>query len=329
MDVARSAGVDKALVSRVVNEDPTLMIRPATRERIVTALKELGYRPHSVARSLRTDRAKTVGLFVPDFANPVYAEIISGADAAALALGNVLMIGSEQAGSEDPKAFLTLLDQSRVDGVLLAGGSVSSKQQKLLSEQGVPWLLVNRRSNHADRYLVLDDEYASRLAVNHLLDLGHTHIAHVGGPLGSDTAERRRDGYLEAMKVVGLETDMLIQPSDYSPRGGAEATAMLLNSNAEITAIFVANVASAIGVLGELSRRGVKVPKQVSVVALHDLPLAAYLVPSLTTVSMPLHTLGARAVELLLSSDVNEPIHEVVSHPIVLIQRKSTGQAPK
>ena len=171
MDVARSAGVDKALVSRVVNEDPTLMIRPATRERIVTALKELGYRPHSVARSLRTDRAKTVGLFVPDFANPVYAEIISGADAAALALGNVLMIGAEQAGSEDPKAFLTLLDQSRVDGVLLAGGSVSSKQQKLLSEQGVPWLLVNRRSNHADRYLILDDEYASRLAVNHLLDL--------------------------------------------------------------------------------------------------------------------------------------------------------------
>jgi LacI family transcriptional regulator len=325
VDVARLAGVDKALVSRVVNADPTLNIRPTTRERITVAIRELEYRPHAVARSLRTDRAKTVGLFVPDFANPVYAEIISGADAAALALGNVLMIGAEHTGNADPKAFLTLLDQSRVDGILLAGGSVSTEQQRVLTDQGVPWLLVNRRSSQANRYIVLDDEHASRLAVNHLIEYGHSRIAHVGGPLGSDTAERRRDGYLDAMKHAGFDDLILLEPSDYSPQGGAEATARLLESNPDISGIFVANVASAIGVLGELARRGVTVPAEVSVVALHDLPLAAHLVPSLTTVSMPLRTLGARAVDLLLSTDPYESVREVVSEPIVLIQRMSTG----
>ncbi len=327
VDVARLAGVDKALVSRVVNADTTLNIRPSTRERITVAIRALEYRPHAVARSLRTDRAKTVGLFVPDFANPVYAEIISGADAAALALGNVLMIGAEHTGNVDPEAFLTLLDQSRVDGILLAGGSVSTDQQRLLTDQGVPWLLVNRRSSQADRYIILDDERASQMAVNHLVEFGHTRIAHVGGPPGSDTAERRRDGYLDAMKQAGLGDMIVVEPSDYSPGGGAKATARLLESSSGVTGVFVANVASAIGVLGELATRGVSVPNRVSVVALHDLPLAAHLVPPLTTVSMPLRALGARAVELLLSTDAHVGVREVVSTPIALIRRRSTGPA--
>ncbi|MBU2669862.1 LacI family transcriptional regulator [Actinoplanes bogorensis] len=328
VDVARLAGVDKAIVSRVVNADPSLVIRPDTRERVLEAISNLGYRPNVAARSLRTAKAGTLGLVIPDFANPVYAEIITGAESAALARGHVLVTGSSTGAHSSMDRYLDLLGQGRVDGLMLAGPTTAREQQKLES-LGLPWMMVNRRdTGEHHRFVILDDAQAAKLAVEHLLELGHRHIVHVAGPFGADTARRRATGYRQAMKnsthPVRAED---IARGDYTPRGGAEATAELLRKSPGATAVFVANVAMAVGVLDTLRRAGLRVPEDVSVVAVHDLPLAEHLVPALTTVRMPLQELGARAVDLLLTSSPEDEVAEVVGTAMELVYRESTAPA--
>ncbi|TDC58451.1 LacI family transcriptional regulator [Actinomadura sp. KC345] len=326
-DVARRAGVDKAVVSRVVNDDPLLNIRPETRARVTAALKELDYRPNVAARSLRTARAGTIGLFIPDFANPVYAEIITGAETAAAERGCALMVGSSTAGGGGAQSYLDLLGQGRVDGLLLAGGTIADEEQATLADRGLPWLFVNRRGPEAGRHVILDDVLGARMAVDHLLDLGHRRIAHVGGPAGADTAHRRRDGYATALRRVGVEEDpRLVVQGSYGPEGGAQAARRLLDDPEPPTALFVANVTSAIGVLSALRARGITVPGEMSVIAVHDLPLAEHLIPPLTTVRMPLRALGARATRLLLSVPADHPVEEIVREPIELVVRQSTAR---
>ncbi|MCY1141858.1 LacI family DNA-binding transcriptional regulator [Actinoplanes sp. Pm04-4] len=327
VDVARLAGVDKAIVSRVVNEDPSLVIRPDTRERVVEAIQNLGYRPNVAARSLRTAKAGTLGLVIPDFANPVYAEIITGAESAALAQGHVLVTGSSTGANSSMDRYLDLLGQGRVDGLMLASPTTAHEQQKLES-LGLPWMMVNRRdTGDHHRFVILNDAQAAKLAVEHLLELGHQEIVHVAGPFGADTARRRATGYRQAMKLAGLDVRAeSIARGDYTPGGGADAMAQLLRGGVlSPTAVFVANVAMAVGVLDTLRRNGLRVPEDVSVVAVHDLPLAEHLVPALTTVRMPLQELGARAVELLLASSPEDEVAEVVNTAMELVQRESTA----
>jgi LacI family transcriptional regulator, galactose operon repressor len=327
VDVARLAGVDKAVVSRVINADPALVIRPETRQRVLAAIRELEYRPNVAARSLRTAKARTVGLVIPDFANPVYAEIITGAESAALARGHVLVTGSSSSADAGTERYLDLLGQGRVDGLLLAGAPITKAELAVLSTLRLPWMLVNRHGGRAgQRYIILDDEQAATIAVQHLLELGHTRIAHVAGPAGADTARRRQTGYARAMRAAGLTARPEdVAAGDYTPGGGAQATTRLLAAGPAPTAVFVANVASAIGVLNTLRRSGLRVPEDVSVVAVHDLPLAEHLVPALTTVRMPLQLLGARAVELLLATAPDEPVEETVREQTELIVRESTA----
>lgn len=326
VDVAKLASVDKAIVSRVVNSDPALVIRPGTRERVLDAIRELDYRPNVTARSLRTAKAGTLGLVIPDFANPVYAEIITGAESAALARGHVLVTGSSSGEHAGLERYLDLLGQGRVDGLLLAGGPTGPQEQQKLERLGLPWMMVNRRGHGThDRYVILDDMQAAQLAVRHLIGLGHRRIWHVAGPAGADTARRRTAGYRHAMRAAGLHVHAEdLARGDYTPGGGAQATVELLRRG-EPTAVFVANVASAVGVLDVLRRARLDVPGDVSVVAVHDLPLAEHLVPALTTVRMPLQAAGARAVELLLSTEPDEPVAEVVRDSIELIERESTA----
>jgi LacI family transcriptional regulator len=328
-DVGRHATVDTSVVSRVLNNDPALNIRDETRERVLASVRELGYVPNAAARSLRTARTGTLGLFLPDFVNPVYAEIITGAEAAAAAQGYVLVTGSSSAAGVTPQTYLDLLGQGRVDGLLLAGEALSAKIQDSLVAFGLPYLLLNRRVRGSRRFVILDDQQAAGLAVEHLVHLGHTRIAHLAGPSGADTARRRRAGYMSALKAAGLRPDPdLVVAADYTPQGGVLAMTALLQRSERPSAVLVSNFAAAIGALSAARACGVRVPDEVSVVTIHDSPLAGFLVPTLTAVRMPLDDLGRRAVDLLLSRPFDEPVEEVVSGPIDLIIRQSTAPAP-
>lgn len=327
LDVATRAGVDRSVVSRVLSDDPRLNIREETRERVLDAVRALDYRPNAAARSLRTRRADTYGLLIPDFGNPVYASIIQGAETAAIARDCVLMTGSVGAGGAEQAAHhLDVIGRGRVDGLLLAGDHTDRAQLDELDRRGIPWLLVNRRLAGARRWVVLDDEEAAGLAVRHLIGLGHERIAHVAGPRDADTARRRMRGWRAAMRAAGLPTPArAVVVSDYTPEGGARATRELLARAERPTAVLVANVAAAIGTLSAAAEAGVRVPQELSVVAVHDLPLAAVLRPALTTVRTPLERLGARAIELLASTAPDAPIEEVVSGELELVERASTA----
>ena len=324
-DVALLAGVDRSVVSRVINDDPKLSIRPATRQRVLETIDKLGYRPNAAARSLRTARSYMLGLFIPDFANPVYAEIIKGAETEAGKLGYALMTASSEGVRQGVDHYVDLFGQGRVDGLLFAGEE-SGRELEQLRSLRLPWVLVNRRVPGSDRYVVLDDEHGSKLAVDHLVALGHRRIAHVAGPETADTARRRRTGYTAAMTSAGLTADpRLIVHADYTPAGGHAAMRELLAADDRPTAVFVANVASAVGVLHALHAAGVSVPGDISVIAVHDMALAGHLVPALTTVRMPLGELGARAVRLIATRGPLDTITEVVMEPVEIVVRESTA----
>lgn len=280
----------------------------------------------------RTERAgddtPAVALLLPDFQNPVYASIINGAEEAAARLGALLLVGRQD--RERVASYVDLLRRDRLEGLLLAGVEAGvTDQVSRLEGEALPWLLLNRRTTRAERYVILDDEAAAAVAVEHLVKLGHERIAHIAGPRSADTAERRQRGYVAALKGAGLKVgDGYIVASDYSTSGGAQAVDHVLRARPRPTAIVVANAAMAIGVLFALAGAGVVVPDDVSVVALHDVPLADYLEPPLTTVSMPLEQLGRRGVQLLMSVAPGDSITEVVDGSIELVERESTA-APR
>jgi LacI family transcriptional regulator len=327
-DVATLAGVDRSVVSRVVNGDPNLNIRSGTRQRVLDTIEKLDYRPNVAARSLRTARAYMFGLFIPDFANPVYAEIIKGAETAAGKLGYGLMTASSHGVREGTEHYVALLAQGRVDGLMFAGDESGHELEQLRATR-LPWVLVNRRTEGSRRYVILDDERGSELGVEHLLALGHLRIAHLAGPETADTARRRRAGYVSAMNAAGLDVDpRLIVHADYTPAGGGAAMQVLLAGAERPTAVLVANVASAVGALHALHAHGVSVPHDISVIAIHDMPLASHLVPALTTVRMPLEALGARAIEALATSQADEDIIQIVTDPVEIVVRDSTTVPP-
>jgi len=325
-DVARLARVDRSVVSRVMNNDPRLAVRAETRARVLQVVRELGYHPNAAARSLRTAQAGAIGLIIPDFANPIYAEIIKGAEAAARDSGLMLLTGSvdHSAGAGN---YLQLLASGRVDGLLVAapGDQLPPHLVEPLVSAGRRLILLNQKGTGQVRCILLDDEAAARLAARHLLDLGHVRIAQIAGPAGVDTAQRRRRGFARALAEGGVTPphDYVIA-TDYTTEGGEAAMGALLRLAEPPTAVFAANVASAIGALRAARASGKAVPGDLSLVAVHDIPLAADLRPPLTTVRMPLREMGQAGV-LALTSGRPRPLTRIVREPMELIVRETTA----
>lgn len=293
-DVAARARVHPSVVSKVVSGDARLRIRPETRRRVLAAVRETGYRPNALARSLRSARTGMLGVFLPDFTDPACARIVQGAEAAALELGMLLLMGRTPGPGSRP--YLDLLGHGRVDGVLLVRDGLRSAGLGELTRSGVPWLLLDPVGGHAGRQVVLDEDRAAALALAHLRSLGHRRIAHV--PLG-------RTGGTHA--------------------GGAAAMRALLRRSTRPTAAVVPDVAVATGALEALRAAGLAVPRDVSLVVLRDLPPAADLTPPLTAVRMPFDELGRRGVELLVGSRADRLVAEVLTTGVELVERGSTA----
>jgi LacI family transcriptional regulator len=328
--VATVAGVDRSVVSRVINRDPGLKIRPETQQRILAAVRDMGYVANTAARSLRTAESRTMGLVIPDYSNPVYGEIIRGAEAAAREADQLLLTGSVDQANDHVEDFFQVVGHGRVDRLLIAGIRLSRATIARLEESKVPWLLMNSQQPGVPWTVALDDRRAAALAVTHLHGLGHRRIAHLRGPARSDTARRREDGYRLAMAAQEIEVDpALVRPAGYSAPEGRQAMQVLLESGVEVTAIFAGNLSSALGAIHEAERQGVNVPKDLSVVGIHDLELADYLLPPLTTVRMPLFELGHRGAELLLTHDGGNRVSEVIREPLELVARGSTAKCAR
>lgn len=293
-DVAARAHVDPSVVSKVVTGDPGLRIRPETRRRVLAAIRETGYRPNVLARSLRSAHSGMLGVFVPDLADPACARVVTGAEAAAAALDMPLVTGS--ATGSGLRRYVELLGRGRVDGMLLVRDGRSSGVFADLIRLGAPWLLVDLAGGQARRHVVLDDERAAALAVAHLRSLGHRRIVH----LPARRAGGSHDHGVTAMRTV-------------------------LRRSTRVTAVVAPDVATAAGALDALRSAGRSVPGDVSLVVLRDVPPAADLTPSLTAVRMPFEQLGRRGIEKLVRTRADRPVAEVVSAGIGLVERGSTG----
>lgn len=326
-DVARAAEVTVGVVSRVLNDDPTLQVRPETRERVLAAARRLDYTASHAARAMRGGRSYAIGLAVHDVSNPVYGRIITGAQKAAAEAGYVLLLADVEALAEGDSTFRRAIHSGAIDGLLLLRAGDSADRRVLReATQRIPTVLVNDRSTtHAS--VALDDIAGARLATQHLIDLGHKQIGHLR-IRGTSRSGARLRGWRDALHRAGLAEDpRWIVDAGHVMDTGYEGMRQLLALDTLPTAVLVANVLAGIGAVTAARDAGLSVPGDLSMIAYHDVPYAAHVVPALTTVQMPLDGLGASGVALLLERLAGaDPRHVVVREPAPkLILRGSTA----
>jgi LacI family transcriptional regulator, galactose operon repressor len=327
VDVALTAGVSKSIASRVLNGDPALLVRPETRERVLRAASELGYRPHAAARGLKRAETGALGLLVPPLTNPVYVRIIRGAFERALERDFVVLLVEDVDPAQADRTASRLVQAGRIDGLMIASAEPGHPLLRSVRRDRVPHVFVNRGVAKSGRNVVIDEARASAAALDHLLRLGHRRIGHVAGPHTLDTARRRTRGFVDAAATHGLAIE--VAEADFGERGGAAAAHELLGRSPDVTALYTSTLSQAVGVYHAAWQLGLDVPAELSLVGYDDMPLAEYLRPPLTTVRTPLAELGAVAVDALVEQLLGgEPRDVVVDAQPEVVVRSSTG-APR
>jgi LacI family transcriptional regulator len=302
-DVARLAGVHPGTVSRALNVETRSLVNVETAERVLAAAEQLGYRPNPIARGLKTKRSYTVGVLIPDLTNPLFPPIVRGIQDRLEEAAYTPLIANTDNDADRELADFEAMRARRVDGLITATARRDHGLPAGLEDLDFPVVLVNRRLEDGARPSVVgDDRNGVRLAVEHLVSLGHRRIAHLAGPQELSTGHLRMEGYMESMRAAGIEPDPeLVLVSDaFVESEGERLCNELLNRQVEVTAIVAGNDLMALGCYDAFVARGIECPAQISVVGFNDMPFAAWFNPPLTTVRLPHYEIGFRAAELLL-----------------------------
>jgi LacI family transcriptional regulator len=326
-DVADKAGVSAKTVSRVLNNEPN--VRPAKRELVMKAARELGYRPNPAARSLAGSRSFLIA-HLHDNPVPEYVTAVnSGIYDACRAKGYFLLPEPVDLNASDFLVRLQVfLMTSRADGVVLTPPLCDNAEiLALLKDSGTAYASLSpSRQPENTPVMRLDDRMAVMEIINHLIGLGHEYIAFIAGPAGHNASTGRREGYLDAMADAGLKVSpQLIAEGDYSLRSGLEAARKLLDNKTRPTAIFAANDDMAVGAMTAIMAAGLSIPRDISVAGFDDTRLASAVWPALTTVRQPVSDMARRAAERLMTPDDNIPLEEVFDFELIV--RQSTGPA--
>jgi LacI family transcriptional regulator len=323
--VAQYAGVSEATVSYVVNNGPR-PVASETRARVLQAIRDLGYHPSDIARSLRLQRTSTIGLVVPDTANPFYGEIARIVENVSYARGYTAILCNSNLDPEREADYLNMLRTKRVEGIVLIPTHPDTVDGLLRDQIRTVVLEYDIEGAHC---LVADDFEGGRLAVEHLLALGHCRIACITRAGDTSSSEKRVKGYRAALKRANVPVDdRLIVEAGASIASGEAAALRLLDLAEPPTAIFTHNDMFAIGVYSAVRKRGLRIPEDISLVGFDDIAEAAYLHPPLTTVLYPKQSMGERAAGLLIDliqlEDHTIPPHTTVLG-VTLVERESTA----
>ncbi len=335
-DVARAAGVSVATVSKVTNGRDG--VAAATAERVMEVVSQLGYETSLVASSLRRSRTNVIGILLAGF-DPFASELLKGISGEAVGKGYELLAYSG-AISDDNAVGWERRSLSRLGGTLIDGAIIITPTITIPASGNVPVIAVDPHTQ-SDTELVVDgapvalastptvdcdNVSGARAATQHLLDLGHTRIAHVRGRGDLESARLREQGYREALADAGIPFDpALVRDGGYRAAWSTDAAHELLTMPDRPTAIFAANDLSAFGVLEVARGLGMRVPQDLSVVGFDDIPEAARVSPRLTTVAQPLQAMGARAVDMLLAALEGRPVDEHVQLESHLVVRETTA----
>ena len=324
-DVARAAGVSHQTVSRVLNDHPS--VRPETRERVQAAIAELGYRRNPFARALVTRRTHTIGVLAPASTLFGPASLVIAVEQAARQHGWYVSLAS--LSDFDQPSVAAAIDHflgQQVDGLVVVAPVPSAVEACSAAALGIPTVMVATDADPADGFdvVAIDQEAGARLAVRHLLRLGHRGVAHLAGPADWLDAAARLRGWRVELAEAGLPGPAALV-GDWSPESGYRIGQQLLAGSEIPTAVFAANDLMAIGLIRALVEAGVSVPGQVSVVGFDDIDATGFLLPPLTTVRQDLVTLGRLGVERLLARIVGAEPTDPVRQPPELVLRASTA----
>ncbi len=333
LDVARSAGVSAATVSRVLND--SARVAPQKARTVRRAAAALGFRPNFVGRNLRAARTRDIGVVLPTLSHPVFAECLQGLELAARAHGHAVLFATTGYEPAQEDRAVELLLQHRVDGMVLtvANAGRSRVLDKLEHEQ-MPFVLVYnqiaRTARHAGRPTVsVDNRAAARQMVEHLIALGHGRIAMLAGRfVQSDRARLRHRGYVDAMSAAGLAAPEPMQLA-FMVDDARAALHELMQRRGRPTALFCSSDQLAMVAMRDLQRLGWRVPADVSVAGFDGVQLGTLLAPALTTVAQPSAQIAATAVDLLIKMIAGQRLEAPVLLPHTLLQGGSAAAAPE
>jgi LacI family repressor for deo operon, udp, cdd, tsx, nupC, and nupG len=326
-DVARSAGVSTATVSRVLSAPE--VVAEATRERVMAAVAELGYAPSAAAKSLRTTRTEKILVTVPDISNPFFSQVIRGVEEAATAAGYSVLLGDTRHEPEREEQYGQMLRRKEADGLIFLGHRLPAGLSELVATLGPRTPIVNGceyspglgvSSAH------IDNAAAAAEAMDHLYALGHVRIGVITGPLASPLSRDRLEGVRTAAARHGRAAQLALETGDFTIESGLAQGLALLAGRTRPTAIFCFSDEMAMGALEAVRRSGLSCPADVSLVGFDDIRYARHLDPPLTTVSQPMARIGHETVRLLLdilSGDAPVVSHVTLAHRLIV--RASTA----
>lgn len=318
-------------VSRVLNPQTRTMVSQEVAARILKIANNLGYKRNPLAVGLRTRRSFTVGVIVPDLTNPLFPPIVRAIERTLGKEGYVTMLADSDNSREAERVILDSLQARQVDGLILATAWLHDDIVARCQEQNIPFVLVNRTVLDENvTSVVTNDVYGIRLAVDHLLQLGHRRLAYVGGPLNTSTAMGRREGFMSALKAYRLNPrEKLVAdcPSFTVQAGAAAARELLGSAKGSFTAIVAANDMLALGCYDALAEAGLACPRDISITGYNDMPFADRFNPPLTTLRIPHDQIGVQSGLLLLRKmrdpDLNVPSMHL--EPALVVRGSTAG----
>ena len=329
-DVARQAGVSVGTVSHVLSE--TVPVRSVLRDRVLAAIHKLDYQPNFVARSLKANRTKTLGMVISDITNPFFPQVVRGAEDCALKHGYLLNTFNTDDQVEREQQVFALLRSRRVDGILLVvapspAGDVAHIRKMV--ESGIPVVCLDRiPQGIALDSVSVDNVKGAQMCVRHLINKGHRRIGIITGSLSLQTAKERLEGYRSALHGASIKPEPgLILEGDFREGSGYRLGKELLLGHHPPTAVFVSNGMMAVGVVRALEEIGMQCPGDIAIASFDDLPLASAFRPHLTAVALPAYQIGSKGAELLIKRvrEVTPGKHTTIRLDSELIIRESTA----
>jgi len=327
-EVAKLAGVSPITASRAIRGEG--YVSEGARERIMAAAAQLNYTPDALARRMRGDKSKLIGVFVNNYGPVVLHEIIRPIGDEARRRGyDLLVYNAERFDRPGRMATCDMLSKL-CDGMLVLMPSADDGYLDVIERQKYRCVTVSFDARQLDLPSVVPENRAgARAAVEHLLALGHRRIGFIAGNPASGQSGERELGYLEALRGAGIEPDpALVVNGAFVQPGGFAAAGQLLALDSPPTGIFAANDEMAFGAIDAISSKGLKVPDDISVIGFDDIPTSSYVFPTLSTIRQPFETMAARAVAELVELIQGRPVGAVrIAFPTRLVVRNSTGPA--
>ncbi len=325
-DVAKAAKVSVGTVSNVLNRPE--VVAPETLARVQATIKELGFVPNGFARHLRSGQSRTLGLIVPDVANPFFTEVARGVeDAASKRDYAVFLCNSDESASKEDR-YINVLIQQQVRGVLITPADMKSDRLEAMRERGIAVTLLDREIKGRKQCSVsVDDVHGGQIAIEYLAGLGHKNIAWVCGPESIPQVADRGAGVSKAAKVAGAKIETVRVPLMNAAKG-EEAAKKILELDVMPTAIFCANDLLALGVMRALLANKVRIPEQVSVLGYDNIEFAPSAAVPLSSIAQPSYQMGVTAADLLLNEceDGENHEHQQIRFQPQLVERASTGK---